>query len=175
MAIAPLAILVLGSAAIATPLPARADESHDHHDHHDTHHDTHHDNAATDTPHTGSHHHTSLTWPSDRPLPAIGLVAEPDAGGNGWTIRVLADGFRFAPERLSNPSDEIGEGHVHLYLDGKKIARLYGPWYHLPPLPPGDHILSVTLSTNRHQELVDSNGQAIGAATSLQSPGRSRE
>jgi hypothetical protein len=112
------------------------------------------------------HHHEALEWPRDRDRPTLGLFAQPDPQGKGVNVQILVSGFRFAPERLANPSDDPGEGHAHLYLNGEKIARLYGPWHHLSNLPPGRHVLSVRLSTNRHQEL-HYQGQAIAAETTL--------
>ena len=41
-------------------------------------------------------------------------------------------------------------GHAHLYVDGIKIARLYGSHFHIPDLPVGDREISVTLSSNDH-------------------------
>ncbi|GAB4345162.1 MAG: hypothetical protein Fur0042_09600 [Cyanophyceae cyanobacterium] len=116
--------------------------------------------------HQPHHAHETLEWPRDRDRPTLGLLAQPDPQGKGINVQVLVSGFRFAPERLANPSDDPGEGHAHLYLNGEKIARLYGPWYHLSDLPPGRHVLSVRLSTNRHQEL-QYQGQAIAVETVL--------
>jgi LEA14-like dessication related protein len=41
-------------------------------------------------------------------------------------------------------------GHAHLYVNGIKIARLYGPDFHIPDLPAGEHELTVNLSSNDH-------------------------
>jgi hypothetical protein len=45
-----------------------------------------------------------------------------------------------------------GEGHAHLYIDGKKITRLYGEWYFIPSLKPGTHTIRVTLNANTHED-----------------------
>ena len=58
-----------------------------------------------------------------------------------------------------------GEGHAHLYLDGQKIARVYGEWYHLPKLE-GDHELRVTLNTNDHQDYAVK-GEVVGATKKI--------
>ena len=46
-----------------------------------------------------------------------------------------------------------GEGHAHVYVDGEKAARIYGPWFHLGALPPGEVTLGVTLNANDHSLL----------------------
>lgn len=63
-----------------------------------------------------------------------------------------AEDFRFAPERAST-AHVAGEGHAHLFIDGKKITRLYGEWYHVPALTPGVHKITVTLNANSHEDL----------------------
>jgi len=52
-----------------------------------------------------------------------------------------------------------GEGHAHLYLDGEKVARVYGRWFHIPEPGPGAHSVRVTLNANS-QDLVI-NGEVI--------------
>ena len=47
----------------------------------------------------------------------------------------------------------VGEGHAHLYIDGNKIARIYGEWYHLDELPEDAQMISVGLYANNHQPL----------------------
>jgi hypothetical protein len=70
----------------------------------------------------------------------------------GVNIRVTTTGFAWAPERASSPAVD-GEGHAHLYLDGEKIGRLYGEWFHIArDLEPGDHEVRVTLNANDHRD-----------------------
>ena len=71
----------------------------------------------------------------------------------GWNIHVTTKNFRFSPENINKEPIE-GEGHAHLYVDGKKISRLYNAWFHLSNLSPGSHTLRVTLNANNHAELV---------------------
>ncbi len=79
---------------------------------------------------------------------SVALRIEPDAV-DGVNITVLPAGFTFAPQHVN--SDHIpGEGHAHLYVDGVKVTRLYGPHYHLAGLAPGEHEIRVTLNANTH-------------------------
>ena len=69
----------------------------------------------------------------------------------GWNLRVDTANFRWAPENVS--TDAVpGEGHGHVFVDGKKVARLYGPWYHVSAtsLSKGKHTVTVTLNANDH-------------------------
>ncbi len=83
--------------------------------------------------------------------PAVTLVVHKDLKA-GWNLQVRAENFRFAPEHAST-AHVAGEGHAHLFIDGKKITRLYGEWYHLPALTPGVHKITVTLNANSHEDL----------------------
>jgi hypothetical protein len=40
-----------------------------------------------------------------------------------------------------------------LYINGEKVSRVYGPWLHLPTLPPGRNEITVELNANNHQVL----------------------
>ncbi len=81
--------------------------------------------------------------------PTVRLEATPDSK-SGWNIRLITNRFRFRPDAVGSTTIE-GEGHAHMYLDGQKIARVYGEWYHLPNIE-GEHEVRVTLNTNDHQD-----------------------
>lgn len=83
--------------------------------------------------------------------PAVALNVTQDAM-SGWNVQVVARNFRFAPENASGPHN-AGEGHAHLYVNNKKIARMYGPWFHIGKLPQGGAVIRVTLNTNDHRDL----------------------
>jgi len=81
---------------------------------------------------------------------AVSARLEPDSV-SGWNLFVASRGFCFAPGH-AGLSHRPGEGHAHLYLNGAKIARLYGPAHHLDDLSPGDR-LRVELNSNDHHPL----------------------
>lgn len=83
------------------------------------------------------------------PVPTLNAVVSPDAMG-GWNLRLDTRHFEFAPEEAGRPH-RPGAGHAHVYVDGRKFARMYGRWLHIPALPPGDHTLRVTLNANDHR------------------------
>lgn len=75
--------------------------------------------------------------------PAVRLEATRDAE-SGWNLHLVTEAYRFVPERAGQQA-RGGEGHAHLYLDDERIARVYGPWFHVPAdaVPDGPHELSV--------------------------------
>lgn len=112
----------------------------DGHDHADPSH-----HAATDG--AGHDHETLRDLPAEN-APALSVEATPDTG-SGWQIHLVTQNFTFAPESAGGKAVP-GEGHAHLYLDGIKIGRVYGPWVHLDRTG-GE--LRVTLNANDHRPL----------------------
>lgn len=85
---------------------------------------------------------------------------------SGWNLHVLTEAFQFTPEN-AGATHAMNEGHAHVYVDGIKIARLYGNWMHIAALPDAAEV-SVTLNTNDHLTYsVD--GKAISAAVNIPS------
>ena len=107
--------------------------------------------AAADGEMKHHDHGAALTLPAGPGAPAlkVHIVADPVSG---WNLHVMADNFRFAPDRAG--FDHVaGEGHAHVYVNGGKLARLYGPWMHIGQLPEGDVEVKVTLNSNDHRLL----------------------
>ena len=110
-----------------------------------------HDHHGEGQGHHGEGVHGTLAIPEGQPLPKLQLSLEPDAI-KGWNLQLQVENFEFAPERV-NQTSLTTEGHAHLYINGKKITRLYGPWYYLSSLPTGDNELRVELNANGHERL----------------------
>lgn len=89
------------------------------------------------------------------PTIAIKVSKDPKAGYN---LQILTTNFTFSPEQASTEHID-GTGHAHLYIDGKKITRVYGEWIHIDDLMPGDHEILVTLNTNDHKDYMINNEQ----------------
>ncbi len=127
---------------------------------------------ATGMHHDGSeevHSHKTMVIPPGQPVPTVSLDLKPDTM-SGWNLQVKVTDFAFAPERV-NTKGIATEGHAHLYIDGKKVTRLYGPWYYLGSLSPGQHTITVTLNGNGHEDLIY-NGKPIQATQVIQVPTR---
>jgi hypothetical protein len=69
----------------------------------------------------------------------------------GYNLHVVTEDFRFSPENTGIETGDV-EGHAHLYVNGEKKARVYGPWFHMPGgwLTEGDNTVRVTLNDNLH-------------------------
>lgn len=93
--------------------------------------------------------HPKLELNEGTPIPSIRLHASPDSA-SGWNLHLETSNFTFTPQKVGG-KDSINEGHAHLFLDGKKIGRLYGPWVHIN-VPKGEHKLKVRLTTNSHMD-----------------------
>lgn len=100
----------------------------------------------------------------DEPYPAIAMGVMTDTK-MGWNINLQTENFSFAPANV-NTEYRAGEGHAHLYVNGERITRLYGPWYYLKELPSGDNTITVILSGNDHSELYVDN-EIISASVSI--------
>lgn len=87
---------------------------------------------------------------------------------SGWNLHVVTSGFRWTPADAGKKS-RPGTGHAHLYLDGTKIGRLYGSWFHLNNVPPGRHTLTVELNGNDHRAWV-SKGKKVAHSVKFTEP-----
>ncbi len=121
-----------------------------------------HDHAAHDHGESG-HDHTELTEAGD-PAPRLSIALHPD-GAQSRNLEIRVENFAFDPEAV-NGTHIPGRGHAHVYVDGVKLGRAYGPWYHLSALPVGEHEVRVTLNANDHTQLAVE-GEPIEATETL--------
>jgi hypothetical protein len=149
-----LSSLVLASSLCMTPIALAEGMKHDDHKHSD------HKTEA-------KHEHGAIEIGKDQPLPVVKLIVTPDAM-SGWNMQLQLENFTFTPERV-NAESKTTEGHAHLFLNGRKISRLYGTWYHIPNLPQGKNQLRVSLNTNKHEDLTYK-GKPIDAIAIVEVP-----
>ena len=119
---------------------------------------------ATETVSSHKHGHNPVEVSSLPEIPGVSLDVMRDAVV-GWNIHLKTENFRFTPESV-NGQLIPGEGHAHLYVDGKKLSRLYGAWHHLGKLSPGRHTIRVTLNANNHSDLV-LHGEPVAASVEV--------
>lgn len=100
----------------------------------------------------------------DVPAPTLAIMVNADPMA-GHKLHVMVENFAFSPQNASG-ADVPGEGHAHVYVNGEKLGRLYGEWYHIDALPKGEHEVHVTLNSNNHQPL-SVNGELIEASTTV--------
>ncbi len=111
------------------------------------------------------HHELTIGTPLDM---SVGVEAELD-GETAANLKITTSGFTFMPESV-NGAHVDGEGHAHVYVDGVKINRIYGPYYHLPGLSPGERSIRITLNANSHEQYAIGD-HPVEATTTLMVPG----
>ncbi|NEO91965.1 MAG: hypothetical protein F6K56_17650 [Moorea sp. SIO3G5] len=104
------------------------------------------------------HDHGTMEIPSGQPVPDVDIVVYPDPM-TGWNLEIKVSNFQFSPKNASK-AHQPGEGHGHLFINGKKITRIYSNWYYIGKLEPGRNEITVTLNSNNHQDIVH-NGEMI--------------
>jgi hypothetical protein len=150
--------------AIALPAPTKPAQHH---------HSPQHQHTSPQHQHTpdgsghGAHDHGRFDIPAGQPLPQVAIAVHPDPM-KGWNVQIQVQNFQFAPEQIDRPG-AWNAGHAHLYINGRKLTRIYGSWYYLEGLPRGNHQILVTLNTNSHQDLY-ANGRRIEASTTISVP-----
>jgi methionine-rich copper-binding protein CopC len=106
--------------------------------------------TVSPAPATGGHSHSAYVHPEGTPAPTLDLEVFKDKKA-GYVLHVKTTNWTWAP-LAANGAAVPNEGHGHLYVDGVKVNRLYGEWYHLEGLTPGQHDITVTLNANDHSE-----------------------
>ena len=89
---------------------------------------------------------------SQEVAPKASLKIKKDPTG-GFNVHVLSSNFVWRPESASR-EHVVGEGHAHVYLDGRKIMRIYNEWFHLNTYQfatrAGEQIVSIEFVGNDH-------------------------
>jgi len=84
--------------------------------------------------------------------PQVSLEIKKDPTG-GFNVHVVTSNFVWRPE-MASMQHVPGEGHAHVYLDGRKIMRIYNEWFHLNTYQfstkPGEQLLSIEFVGNDH-------------------------
>ena len=103
--------------------------------------------------------------PLESEIPVIVAIATDVEDGGGVNVHIGTRLWNWAPRNV-NGAHIPGEGHAHIYVDGEKLNRVYGPYYHIPALSPGAHEIRVTLNANSHNDLT-LNGEPIEATATV--------
>jgi hypothetical protein len=96
--------------------------------------------------------HDYVEIPEGYQVPSVNLSVTQDMSGT-WLLSVDTTYFRFAPEKVGSDDPSFNEGHAHIYVNGKKVNRLYGHFYNLDTLKKGENEIMVTLNSNNHGAL----------------------
>ena len=110
-------------------------------------------------------HDAPLILPPDE-TPRLDVTVTPDPA-SGWNVHIDTD-LTFSPQNASG-AHVPGEGHAHVYANGVKLGRYYGPWVHIADLPAGEVTLEVTLNANDHRPLW-TEGAALARTVVIENP-----
>ncbi|MEM8705439.1 MAG: hypothetical protein AAGE98_03210, partial [Actinomycetota bacterium] len=113
----------------------------------------------------GDHDHgeaDEVAWEGAAPELAIEVVDDPKSGYNAF---ITLSGMTLSPENV-NGDNVAGEGHLHIYVNGQKLGRLYGTATHIPALPDGEVEITVGAFANDHSVYV-LDGDPIEASTTI--------
>ena len=100
-------------------------------------------------------HDSPIHIAENMPVPTITAKLQRDPV-SGFNLNLETSNFTFTPE-LTGLEHSNGMGHAHLYMDGQKIARIYGNWFHISSIPMGAKELIITLNSNDHRPLFANN------------------
>lgn len=117
-----------------------------------------------------SHDHSAAAAHKDMesPVPvSLDLATTVDAAG-GLHIHIITENWRWAPEEV-NQESRPGVGHAHIYANGEKLSRIYGPEHYVAGLPPGFYEIKVDLNDNAHNALTI-NGTPLAALAGVAIP-----
>ena len=125
---------------------------------------------------TPSHAHTtgatSVHEIAQEVAPQATLEIRKDPTG-GFNVHVVTSNFVWRPE-LASMKHVPGEGHAHVYLDGRKIMRIYNEWFHLNTYQfstkSGEQLLSIEFVGNDHAPYTIE-GLPVGAEEIVDVPG----
>ena len=111
-----------------------------------------HNDASLSESATDMHHHQTVMIKEGQPVPNIDLVVYEDEV-KGWNLEIQLNNFQLTPQDV-NSDNQPNQGHAHLFVNDKKITRIYGNWYYLETLPVGSNKVKVILNTNGHESLM---------------------
>ena len=97
-----------------------------------------------------SHGGHEMFMVSAEEAPTLKLMVMEDKK-SGYNVKLVTENFTFAPDSV-NGENVVGEGHAHLYVDGEKVGRLYGPDFHYDGNFEGTKTFRATLNANMHGE-----------------------
>jgi rhodanese-related sulfurtransferase len=98
--------------------------------------------------------HSDFNIPSGSAnIPTVSLKTYPDKL-SGYNVEIITTNFTFAPQKANQESTNYNEGHAHLFINSKKISRVYSNWVHIPQmlLTQENNDIRISLNSNTHDE-----------------------
>lgn len=100
------------------------------------------------------------------PVPEIKIKLHPDTMG-GYNLQVMLKDFTVTPDK-ADLAPEANAGHMHVYVNGEKVARMYGEWLYLKSelFSKDSNQVDVTLNANDHADWMHG-GKHIGDSVTV--------
>jgi hypothetical protein len=97
--------------------------------------------------------HAMLEINKQKPIPSVDIEMTKDVK-DGYNLHIKTENFTFTPENV-NTQNIDNQGHAHIFINDKKLTRVYGNWYYISSdkLKEGQNKIEVTLNANNHSEL----------------------
>jgi hypothetical protein len=96
--------------------------------------------------------HGTVSVPAGLSAPELAIDLYPD-NMDGYNLKLVVNHFTIIPpleSLIKGSAANVVEGHAHLYVNGKKIQRVYSLFTHLPAKLFRTGINAITLSLNDH-------------------------
>ena len=107
------------------------------------------------------HQHVLLELDENTPVPQISLNLVRDAI-DGVNLHIKTNRYILNAPHSPTPESEYISGHAHLFINAKKVQRVYGADVHLPAALFRKGVNQIAISLNSHQhENYTKNGQNI--------------
>jgi len=101
--------------------------------------------------------------PENLPVPTLALRLDKDVM-TGYNLKIVTSNYEFRSPVDAGPEPyAVLEGHAHLFINGIKIGRLYGPDVHLPGklFRQGANQILVTLNSHGHGDWSRDGAQVV--------------
>lgn len=113
-----------------------------------------------------AHSHVERPIDPTLPIPSANITLYPDTKG-GYNLHIALTNFTVTPKDAGAAS-KANEGHMHIYVNGTKVGRMYGEWIYLPAdlFTKDSNQVDVTLNTNDHADWMHE-GKHIGDSATV--------
>ncbi|MEE2732455.1 MAG: hypothetical protein VYA55_16665 [Pseudomonadota bacterium] len=108
--------------------------------------------AWAQSPAPMEHEHSMVQMPAGALNPKLNIHLTRDQK-SGYNLVIETENFQLEPpEQANNAPANLLEGHAHIFINGEKIYRAYGPHIHLPGslFKPGVNQIMVSLNDHEH-------------------------
>ncbi|MEO1524153.1 MAG: YHYH protein [Planctomycetota bacterium] len=96
----------------------------------------------------GDHSHSGVVQWLGHTAPRLHLGAS--TSESGLTISFEVTPFDLSEDAVDGPHFD-GQGHLHLYVNGEKVSRIFGGTYELTDLDGDHHVITADMNSNDHR------------------------